>query len=442
MVSNTFELPSHDEIKQHVIESLAAYWHTISDEISQLDILPAPACVAISLPLKLTEIRLPKWGESFGVNGIILVPIEIIKPFQSIDPLDLWRKIDWFTALFLMLECWHERHWEQKAGPIHSYSFRLENWDTRMWDHAWVNRIALFLSAWAANKHKLNVNTLVRQNNQILVTHDVDAVNKTYSITIKRSFFLLFNILKNIKSRNLLFAKDNLKEFFKIIFSKDDWNYISHVIQMEELNNIKGIFNFHFDKRRLNIKRWLFDPHYSISDEKLKTQISQLLQAGHKVGIHPGYDSWDNASLILDQRMELEREINNRIMACRQHWLRFSWGKTWQAQEQAGLSFDTTLMFNDRSGFRNAAAIIWKPWDTSQQKRHSIQACPTILMDSHLYDYFQFDTVERERYLSIWIEECKNVCGSAAVLWHPHTLSSDYGWKNGFELLLNKISEK
>ena len=30
--------------------------------------------------------------------------------------------------------------------------------------------------------------------------------------------------------------------------------------------------------------------------------------------------------------------------------------------------------------------------------------------------------------------------GQAAVLWHPHTLTKDYGWSNGFSELINLIS--
>ena len=42
---------------------------------------------------------------------------------------------------------------DTKKGPIHSYSFHLKNWDKRVWEHAWVNRIAIFLRIWAS---KLN----------------------------------------------------------------------------------------------------------------------------------------------------------------------------------------------------------------------------------------------------------------------------------------------
>jgi hypothetical protein len=28
------------------------------------------------------------------------------------------------------------------------------------------------------------------------------------------------------------------------------------------------------------------------------------------------------------------------------------------------------------------------------------------------------------------------VGGEAAILWHPHTLSTDYGWQSGFQEML------
>ena len=39
------------------------------------------------------------------------------------------------------------------------------------------------------------------------------------------------------------------------------------------------------------------------------------------------------------------------------------------------------------------------------------------------------------------LKECKNVSGNAAVLWHPHTLTKDYGWSHGFLTLLRIINK-
>ena len=129
------------------------------------------------------------------------------------------------------------------------------------------------------------------------------------------------------------------------------------------------------------------------------------------------------------------------VTACRQHWLRFSWKRTWAAQEVAGIEFDTTLMFNDRPGFRNAAALCWRPWNAILHKQHKVKVQPSVLMDSHLYDYQQLGDSDRQQQIRNWLGECDYVHGQTAVLWHPHTLTKDYGWKQGFESVLMVMKE-
>ena len=115
-------------------------------------------------------------------------------------------------------------------------------------------------------------------------------------------------------------------------------------------------------------------------------------------------------------------------MTCRQHWLRFAWKNTWAAQSEAGIQVDTTLMFNDRPGFRSAAATTWAPWNTDTRKEHNLLITPTMLMDSHFYDYQPMTSAERRAAMRHWIGEVRAVSGEIAVVWHPHTLTSDYGW--------------
>ena len=129
------------------------------------------------------------------------------------------------------------------------------------------------------------------------------------------------------------------------------------------------------------------------------------------------------------------------VTSCRQHWLRFSWKDTWESQSKAGILTDTTLMFNDRSGFRNSSAIEWHPWNQKEILEHKTIAKPTILMDSHLYDYDDLNQEERKRKINNLLEECKFVNGNVALLWHPHTISEDYGWLDSFSYLVTQLFE-
>ena len=113
---------------------------------------------------------------------------------------------------------------------------------------------------------------------------------------------------------------------------------------------------------------------------------------------------------------------------------------TWSCQANAGLRQDSTLMFNDRSGFRNSCATSWNPWDQIKGKSHSVSCITSVVMDSHLFDYSDFNDDERNKYMKTWLDECKSVGGQASFLWHPQTLTKDYGWNNSFQVLLGLLN--
>ncbi len=183
----------------------------------------------------------------------------------------------------------------------------------------------------------------------------------------------------------------------------------------------------------------LFDPAYRVTEAPFPSRLRRLVEGGWAIGLHPSFSTWKNTQAIRNEKEKVEAALGMPITAARQHWLRFSWQRTWKAQEDAGILFDSTLAFNDRSGFRNGAAVRFHPWDFDANGPMKLQATPTILMDSHLYDYADFTAEERTASTKRWIDEIHDVHGTASILWHPHTLSPAYGWRPGFETLLDLV---
>ena len=272
------------------------------------------------------------------------------------------------------------------------------------------------------------------------MTHDVDAVSKTAAIRMKQSIFMLVNAISSVFKVKSTLSGELINNIFRMIFGSENWWKFDRILLLEKISGIKATYHFHVDFRKKTMKRWLLDPGYDIRDPKLLRLLKQILEDGHIIGIHPSFDAWSNSALIAKQKKDLEDLLGKNIEVCRQHWLRFSWAQTWAAQENATLNLDTTLMFNDRPGFRNSAAITWHPWNQIKSTRHSIMAMSTILMDSHLYDYEMLDAFARKKKMHYLISECQAVAGCASVLWHPHTLSKDYGWSEGFEELIDLLS--
>jgi hypothetical protein len=434
-------LPCHAAIKAHVLRSMRRYWPQSADPVAALAVAKSPGLVGIKIPLRLREVKLPDWAAFCAVDGILLVPQEVFPAEPHSKSIDQWRQVDWFLAAFLILEGWHERIWEARHGPIHSYSFRLKGWDQRVWERAWVNRIALLLREWAARETNIHSDVLFGSlpETDIAVTYDVDAVAKTAPIRIKQTAFNLFNAGRESVKGKFSNAASCIGQAIKFSFGRSNWWLFDQLLAAEDAANIRGVFNFHVGSWPKTLKSWLFDPSYDCGSPKLRDLIVRLQASGREIGLHPSFESWADSEKIASQKLILDEISGGVVTSCRQHWLRFSWAATWSAQERAGLQRDMTLMFNDRPGFRNGSAIDWHPLDGGPLSTLELRARPTILMDSHLHDYQRLTPAQRSELMDRLLEECRLVRGQAAVLWHPHTLSVDYGWRGSLHLLLAKL---
>lgn len=439
---NSLNLPDSAQIRSHVLESLGRYWPRDATALIEIPVREVTPKSPITGRLELVEVYLPEWGRPVSVDGYLLVPRESICKVSHEG--ELWEKTDWWLAAFLLLEAWHERIWELQYGTIHSYSFRLEGWDERAWQYAWVNRIALFLRSWSIRElgPMMEGRIGALPEAKVVVTHDVDAVTKTLPIRLKQGVFNLYNTSHDIVHGRVHSAYLHLKKAGQFLLSYEDWWIFEDLLRIESEASIEAIYHFHCDRRAKTLKRWLFDPGYDVSQPKLRKLLSEISEEGHTIGLHPGFDTWDKADLISDQLSWLETFTGLNVTDCRQHWLRFSWSRTWSAQQSAGITRDTTLMFNDRSGFRNSSALSWRPWNQRQCRSLLLEALPTVLMDSHFYDYQPMSSAQRCELIQHWIGECRQVHGEIAVLWHPQTLTEDYGWTNGFMDLIHLLRKE
>lgn len=421
------QLPPMEVLKQHVLVALAGYWKDNDKLLAGLSVQQVSQ-VVVSGPLRLQAVALPDWAASCGVDGCLLVPKEACPTGFG------WQSVDWWLGAFLLLECWHERVWEACHGPIHSYSYRLDDWDARVWERAWVNRIAMFLREWSARLHFRRADDLFGPlpMAEVVMSHDVDAVAKTVAIRIKQGGFHLFNVARHLLKGQWREAETRLQSAFRLLLGSDDWWCFVDMQEVEERAGMRSTFHFSADPRRKTPLRWLLDPGYDVRQQRIQALIAGLVRGGWRVGLHQSYDAWQSSDLMRQQRSLLQSVSPESILACRQHWLRFSWQRTWDAQCASGLLLDTTLMFNDRMGFRTAAALCWSPWNHVAGHRYALSAMPTVLMDSHVFDYRPMTTAQRMSAFSYWLDEIRSVGGSAAVLWHPHTVSADYGWRQGF----------
>jgi hypothetical protein len=383
-------------------------------------------------------VALPRWAADLGIAGGLLVPCGAVRPGDG----PAFDRTDWWDAAAWYLDGRAERAYEKIHGPIHSYSVRLKGWDSRLWDHAWVNRMALFLRRSAARHFGCDELSVFGPlpGTDIVLTHDVDAVRKTLRIRFKQSAFELFNAARALGFGEASIAVRKAAHGLRFALRPGNYWTFDRLCRMEEGLGLRSTFHVYAGGTPASMSaRLIFDPAYDVRDPSVSTLLQRLSERGWTIGLHQSFGAWADAGGMRAQKRVLEHALEAEVKTCRQHWLRFSWASTWAAQEAAGLELDATMGFNDRPGFRTGAALRVCPLDEHGQPRR-LASLPLVLMDSHLYDYAEPVSLPPERGIARWIDEIRAVRGTATVLWHPHVLSADYGWGPGYEELLRAVA--
>lgn len=417
-----------------VLDALLRYWPRGRDAVAALAVPERRP--SAGLPPRVVMVALPEWAADLAADGGLLVPEGCAG--------EAWAQTDWWSACAWYLDGAAERAHEAAQGPIHSYALRLRGWDGRLWDRAWVNRIALFLRRWAARAIERDEAELfgARPAAELVLSHDVDAVHKTLAIRAKQGAFQGFNAARQLASGDRAGALSRLGSAARFALSTDAYWYFDEIRALEAPLGVTSEFYFHVRQHAhwARPKLALLDPAYRVDDPRVRDVIRRLGAAGHTIGLHPSFDDWRDARPLADARQHLESVAGVPVRRVRQHWLRFSWADTWRAQAEAGFELDSTLGFNDRPGFRAGSALRYRPRLPGRPGVRLVDTMPMILMDSHVYDYRPLAEAARRAEIDRWLDELWAVGGQASLIWHQQAFGPDYAWTPGYQHVLARLA--
>ena len=194
---------------------------------------------------------------------------------------------------------------------------------------------------------------------------------------------------------------------------------------MEQSESIGTKSSFYFIPNNLN-KR--YDGLYSIDDKPIIDLIDLINNRGHLIGIHPGFDTYNNQENFIqavDKFYDFirKRNINQIEWGGRMHYLRWIWPETNYLWSDSFLTYDSTLGYFDCPGFRCGTCHEFQMFDPVAQKRLNIIQRPLIVMDVSIMHYKNLDLSQEGLLLiSDLIQRCKAVNGLFTLLWHNNYL--------------------
>jgi len=262
-----------------------------------------------------------------------------------------------------------------------------------------------------------------KQKFRKLISCDVDHPFDLAGYSLKKTILRVGARL--IRDRNPKLAlSDGLNYIFKKFRSDRFDQYRNQIDWIMKLNAKAGNkVAFYFIPIQTNINKE--DPN-NLLNSKLSNLLAHIVKSGHEVGFHPGYDTYNSPNNFQLSSNELKaafkkENIDFLNVGGRQHYLRYNVATTPRLWENNGFSYDTSLSFADKAGFRTGVCYEYSMFDLKKRMKMKLKQRPLIVMECSIvaegYESLGYseDAVQRFFYFA---NICRVFNGDFTLLWH------------------------
>jgi hypothetical protein len=255
----------------------------------------------------------------------------------------------------------------------------------------------------------------------IKVSHDVDSPSmygfKPWSTIVR---MMAGHLLKRRDVKAFLKAPYVKLATCTQLYPADPCNTFEWLMDVSEANNLQSAFYFICGGNHVN------DGDYQPEHPVIRNLIRRIRERGHEIGLHPSYDTFQQPQLIKQEMDRLKRicaeeGVEQNQWGGRMHYLRWEQPTTMRACAEAGMSYDSTLGYADRPGFRCGTCHEYPAFDPVAQNQLGLRIRPLVVMECTVIDpaYLGLGvTVEAEEKMKQLKKRCQQVNGIFGFLWH------------------------
>lgn len=325
------------------------------------------------------------------------------------------EELDIFAASFFMLTRWEE--YVNKNRDNHD---RFPAYESLAFKQGFLDRPVVNEYVEELKKMLLELDgnlTFKSYTYQLVLTHDVDAPLKYTSLKSG-----LREIVGDIvKRKDIKLAIKNTIQKVKITLKlqKDPFDTFDYLMGVSERVGVKSYFFF------MGKGLTKHDNMYDSSDKFTKDLTKKIKKRGHHIGIHPTYDAYNNKEQFTKEKTELEKNLDTLITFGREHFLRFEVPTTWQIWEDHNLTWDSTLSFADKEGFRCGVCYPYSVFNILTRKKLKLKERPLIVMEGSFATYqANITPQEMETKIIQLMDEVKKYNGEFVFLWHNSSFNT------------------
>lgn len=271
--------------------------------------------------------------------------------------------IDIFASVFFMLTRWEEHVVNEKDAHSRFPGESSLAYKFNFLKRPVVNEYVEFL--WNMML-KLGIDESLRKSGQyeLIPTHDVDKVYYNYQFEK-----IIGDILVDFKPQNAL------KRIYYDLKKENKYDTFDWLMDISEKQGLVSRFYFLSDGKANEDKGFLLHDKFILD---LKDKIKSR---GHMVGLHSGYNTYNDSEEWLRQKELLEERFGLDVNEGRQHYLRLTVPETLQLWNDNGMVIDSSMGYSSQAGFRCGTADEFTFFNVLTGKKMALKERPLIFMD-------------------------------------------------------------
>ncbi|MCH8553718.1 MAG: polysaccharide deacetylase family protein [Schleiferiaceae bacterium] len=214
---------------------------------------------------------------------------------------------------------------------------------------------------------------------------------------------------------------------------KDPYNTWGYQLQMQQKYQYPAIYFILFAPFAKN------DRNASPQSHAFQRYIKNVNDHA-QVGLHPSYQSHEQDELPLKEKERLERVINQKITASRQHYLKMNLPKTLRQLHHMGITDDYSMGYAESPGFRASLCTPFRFYDLELETELPLRIHPLVMMDVTYIDYQRLSCKAAQEDILELLQMAKRFNGEFVSVWHNRTFSESEpewkGWNSVYESMI------
>lgn len=184
-----------------------------------------------------------------------------------------------------------------------------------------------------------------------------------------------------------------------------------------------------------------YDRNIPPSETALQSLIQRHAEK-YSVGVHPSWQSGDVPALIREEKETIETITKKKVIASRQHFIRFSLPQTFRHLLDAGIHEDFSMGYGSINGFRASVASPFYWYDLEKDQATSLLLYPFCYMEANSFFEQRYTPQQALEEMLHYFQAVKKVNGVLVTIWHNTFLGTDKlfsGWREMYARFVKEV---